>query len=156
MRVARMAAVLALSAGAGVVVLLGGPPWLGLLVIGTFMLAAPGLVLVEMLRVRDGLLGLVLAMMAGPALWVVLSTIQVFAGLWIPRIAVLAVAALLAVVATMLMLALLRGERMLQESRHRFTSHQHDKIVVDKSGRHRGAFPSPRARIRSDTQRRQR
>ena len=58
LRVARLVAGLALGASAAVVVLLGGPHWMSLLVVGTFMLASPGLVLVEMLRVRDGLLGL--------------------------------------------------------------------------------------------------
>lgn len=156
MRVARQAAVLALCAGAAVVVLLGGPAWLSLLVVGAFMLAAPGLVLVEMLRVRDGLLGLVLAMVAGPALWVVVSTVEVFVGVWVPQISVLVVSGSLALTATLLLLAVLRGESVLEVSRHRFRSHQHDRTVVDASGRHRGAFPSPGARIQSGTQRRQR
>jgi hypothetical protein len=156
MRVARLAAVLALCAGAAVVVLLGGPSWLSLLVVGTFMLTAPGLVLVEMLRVRDGLLGLVLAMMAGPVVWVVVPTIEVFAGWWAPQATVLAVAGLLALTATVLLLALLRGQSVREVSRHRFRSHQHDKLVVDASGRHRGAFPPPGTRVHSDTQRRQR
>ncbi|MEP6816645.1 MAG: hypothetical protein ABI873_13955 [Marmoricola sp.] len=150
---ARLVAVLALSASAAVVVLLGGPHWMSLLVVGTFMLASPGLVLVEMLRVRDGLLGLVLSMMVGPVLWVVLSTGQVFAGLWNPRITVLAVAGLLALAASMLLLAL-RGVSVPETSRHRFRSHQHDKVVVDASGRHRGAFPAPGARVQSRIRRR--
>jgi len=156
LRLLRLAAALALCAGAASVVMLGGPPWLRLLVVGTFMLFAPGLVLAEMLRVHDGLLGLVLSMMAGPALWVGLSTVQVFAGLWAPRIAVLAVAGLLVLAATLLLLALVRSHRALEASRHRFRPHQQGKVVVDEFRRHRGAFPSPRAQVRSDTQRRQR
>ena len=67
------------------------------------MLAAPGLLLAEVLRVGDALLTLVLAMMAGPVLWVVLPTAEVFAGAWHPEVTVGVVAAVLAVAASVLL-----------------------------------------------------
>lgn len=142
-RVSRLAAALALCAGVVVVVLLGGPAGLSLLVVGTFMLVAPGLLLIDLLRVRDGLLGLVLAMMAGPVLWVLVSTVEVLAGRWEPRATVLCVAGLLGLMATALLLQVLRPDQAGETPRHRFRSHQHGQVVVVGTGRHRGAFPPP-------------
>lgn len=154
MRVIRLVLALALSACTGVVVMLGAPPRLSLLVVGVFMLSAPGLVLFEMLRVRDGLLGLVLSMTVGPALWVTLPTAQVLVGVWTPRAEVLSVSGLLALLAGTLLLAPLGGGGTEAEApRHRLHAHQHGQRVVVRPGRHRGAFPSPRARIDSDPKR---
>src|SRR6476619_533386 len=46
---------------------------------------------------------LVLAMMAGPVLWVVLPTAEVFAGVWHPEVTVGVVAVVLAAVASVLL-----------------------------------------------------
>ena len=99
----RLPAVLALSLVALLVVLVGAPGSLGVLLVGAFMLVAPGLLLAELLRVGDGLLSLVLAMMAGPVLWVVLPTVEVFVGAWHPEVTVGVVAVVLAVVAAALL-----------------------------------------------------
>ena len=98
-----MPAVLALSLLALLVVLVGAPGGLAVVLIGAFMLAAPGLLLAEVLPLGDKLLALVLAMMAGPVLWVVLPTAEVFAGVWHPEVTVGVVAAVLAAVATVLL-----------------------------------------------------
>ena len=99
----RLPAALALSLLAVLVVLVGAPGGLSVVLIGAFMLAVPGLLLAEVLRVGDALLTLVLAMMAGPVLWVVLPTAEVFAGVWHPEVTVGVVAALLAAVACVLL-----------------------------------------------------
>ena len=100
----RLPAVLALSLLALLVVVAGAPGELGVVLVGAFMLAAPGLLLAEVLRVGDTLLTLVLAMMAGPVLWVVLPTVEAFAGAWHPELTVGLVAAGLAVAAGVLLL----------------------------------------------------
>ena len=84
----RLPAALALSLLALLVVLVGARGGLSVVLIGAFMLAVPGLLLAEVLRVGDALLTLVLAMMAGPVLWVVLPTAEVFAGVWHPEVTV--------------------------------------------------------------------
>ena len=89
----RLPAVLTLSLLALLVVLVGAPGGLAVVLVGAFMLAAPGLLLAEVLPVGDTLLALVLAMMAGPVLWVVLPTAEVFAGVWHPEVTVGVVAA---------------------------------------------------------------
>ena len=99
----RLPAVLTLSLLALLVVLVGAPGGLAVVLVGAFMLAAPGLLLAEVLPVGDTLLALVLAMMAGPVLWVVLPTAEVFAGVWHPEVTVGVVAAGLAAVATVLL-----------------------------------------------------
>jgi len=99
----RLPAVLALSLLALLVVVAGAPGELGVVLVGSFMLAAPGLLLAEVLRVGDTLLTLVLAMMAGPVLWVVLPTVEVFGGAWHPELTVGLVAAGLAVAAGVLL-----------------------------------------------------
>ena len=99
----RLPAALALSLLALLVVLVGARGGLSVVLIGAFMLAVPGLLLAEVLRVGDALLTLVLAMMAGPVLWVVLPTAEVFAGVWHPEVTVGVVAALLAAVACVLL-----------------------------------------------------
>lgn len=114
----RLPAALALSLLALLVVLVGAPGGLSVVVIGAFMLAGPGLLLAEVLRVGDALLTLVLAMMAGPVLWVVLPTAEVFAGAWHPEVTVGVVAAVLAAVACVLLVrrtrARSRGRRIEQ------------------------------------------
>src|SRR3954453_16252794 len=99
----RLPAALALSLLALLVVLVGAPGRLSVVLVGAFMLAGPGLLLAEVLRVGDALLTLVLAMMAVPVLWVVLSAAEVFVGAWHPRVTVGAVAAVLAVTACVLL-----------------------------------------------------
>lgn len=99
----RLPAALALSLLALLVVLVGAPVGLSVVVIGAFMLAAPGLLLAEVLRLGDALLALVLAMMAGPVFWVVLATAEVFVGAWHPEVTVGVVAAVLAAVAAVLL-----------------------------------------------------
>ena len=99
----RLPALLALSLLALLVVLVGAPRGPAVVLVGAFMLAAPGLLLAEVLRVGDALLTLVLAMMAGPVLWVVLPTAEVFAGAWHPEVTVGVVAAVLAVAASVLL-----------------------------------------------------
>src|SRR4029079_12687777 len=99
----RLPAVLALSLLALLVVLVGAPHGLAVVLVGAVMLAAPGLLLAEVLRVGDALLALVLAMMAGPVLWVVLPTAEVFAGAWHPEVTVGVVAAVLGAVASVLL-----------------------------------------------------
>lgn len=144
MRALRLVLVLVLCAAAVVVVLFGAPTVLAVLVVGTFLLLTPGLVLVELLAVRDGLLEVVVAMVAGPAFWGVLATAETFAHLWEPRISVLVVAGLLALTAAVLLSRLLRPRPVDQlDARHRFQAHPHDRIVFDESGRHKGAFPFP-------------
>ena len=95
---------LALSLVALAVELFGAPGSLGVVLVGAFMLVAPGLLLVELVRVGDGLLSLVLAMMAGPVLWVVLPTVELFVGAWHPEITVAVVAVVLAAVSAVLLL----------------------------------------------------
>ncbi len=99
----RLPAVLALSLLALVVVVVGSPGVLGVLLVGTFMLVTPGLMLAELVRVGDGLLSLVLAMMVGPVLWVLLPTLEVFAGVWHPEATVGFVATSLGLVAAVLL-----------------------------------------------------
>ena len=106
----RLPAVLALSLLALLVVLVGAPHGLAVVLVGAFMLAAPGLLLAEVLRVGDALLALVLAMMAGPVLWVVLPTAEVFAGTWHPEVTVGVVAAVLASVASVLLVRRTRAD----------------------------------------------
>lgn len=100
----RPLAALLLSAVALVVVLVGAPHGPALVLVGLFLLATPGLLLVEALELRDGLLGLVLGMMAGPVLWVVLATAEVFVGAWHPRAGVVLAALLLGGAASYLLL----------------------------------------------------
>jgi hypothetical protein len=99
----RLPAALALSLLALLVVLVGAPAGLSVVLVGAFMLAGPGLLLAEVLRVGDALLALVLAMMAGPVLWVVLPTAEVFMGAWHPQVTVGVVAAVLAAAACVLL-----------------------------------------------------
>ena len=98
----RPLAALLLCALALAVVLLGAPHGLALVLVGLFLLATPGLLLVEVLDLRDGLLGLVLGMMAGPVLWVVLATAEVFVGAWHPRAGVVVAALVLGAAAAYL------------------------------------------------------
>jgi hypothetical protein len=110
--------VLALSLLALLVVLVGAPHGLAVVLVGAFMLAAPGLLLAEVLRVGDALLALVLAMMAGPVLWVVLPTAEVFAGVWHPEVTVGVVAAVLAAVASVLLVRRTRADAGPDPRRH--------------------------------------
>ncbi len=114
----RLPAVLALSLLALLVVLVGAPRELAVVLVGAFMLAAPGLLLVEVLRVGDALLALVLAMMAGPVLWVVLPTAEVFAGVWHPEVTVGVVAAVLGAVASVLLVRRTRADARPDTRRH--------------------------------------
>ena len=114
----RLPAALALSLLALLVVLVGARGGLSVVLIGAFMLAVPGLLLAEVLRVGDALLTLVLAMMAGPVLWVVLPTAEVFAGVWHPEVTVGVVAALLAAVACVLLVRRTRADARAGARRH--------------------------------------
>ncbi len=98
----RLSAVLVLSLVALLVVLVGAPGSVGVLLVGAFMLVAPGLLLVELVRLDDGLLSTVLAMMAGPVLWVLLPTVELFVGAWRPEATVAVVAVVLAGVSAVL------------------------------------------------------
>ena len=114
----RLPAVLALSLLSLLVVLVGAPRGLAVVLVGAFMLAAPGLLLAEVMRVGDALLALVLAMMVGPVLWVVLPTAEVFAGVWHPEVTVGVVAAVLAAVASVLLVRRTRADAGPDARRH--------------------------------------
>ncbi|RLV49358.1 hypothetical protein D9V37_12550 [Nocardioides mangrovicus] len=140
--VLRLLGVLLLCALACVAVVGGGSAAFRALSIGLFMVAAPGLLVVTVLRLGDALLSLVVGMVVGPAGWVMLATVATFLGLWWPGPTVVVVAVLLGVLALVLLVLELRAPaNPLDDAQHRFVSHRHDEEVPVAVGRHRGAFP---------------
>lgn len=95
MRYLTLLGALVLCAAASTVLALDAPTPVALLCVGSFLLFTPGLLLVHLLALPDRLLALVVGLVVGPSLWVVIGTVQLFAGLWAPRTTVLWAAGLL-------------------------------------------------------------
>lgn len=86
---------LVLCAAASTVLTVAAPTPVALLCVGSFLLFTPGLLVVHVLALPDRLLALVVGLVVGPSLWVLVGTLQLFAGLWAPRATVLWSAGLL-------------------------------------------------------------
>lgn len=89
---------LLLCAAASTTVAAGAPWQLTVICVGAFLLFTPGLLLTSVVRLPDRLLSLVVGLLVGPCLWVLIATLQAFAGLWAPRLTVLLAAGLLGLV----------------------------------------------------------
>lgn len=110
MRYSLLFVALALCTAASTVVSVEAPAALSLLAVGSFLLFTPGLLVVHVLALPDRLLNLVVGMLVGPSLWVLVGTVQLFAGLWAPRTTVLWAAGLLGLVTLGLAVSGLRRE----------------------------------------------
>lgn len=113
MRYASLMIALVLCAVASTVLTVDVPWQLAVICVGTFLLVTPGLIALHLLRLPDPLLALVVTMLVGPCLWVLIGTVQLFAGLWAPRETVLVSAVVLGVVTLGLSV---RGVRLESES----------------------------------------
>lgn len=113
MRYTTLLVALALCAAASFTVALDAPWRLSVVCVGAFLLLVPGLLVVHVLALPDRLLALVVGLLTGPSLWVLIGALQLFAGLWAPRLTVLLAAGVFGLL-TLLLAA--RGVRRESES----------------------------------------